>query len=81
MHTVGTKAANACHGDADAKQKAESAAIELELLAAFKKRFERSIPISNVNLIFIESSAAQAYLASHHTTQEHSGSHPDNTQV
>ena len=69
LHASGTKAANAAHGDAEAKAKAEETAIDEALLAAFKKRFEKSLPLSHINLIFIESHAAQAFLASHHTTQ------------
>lgn len=68
LHAAGTKAANATHGDAEAKAKAEATAIDEALLAAFKKRFERSLPLSHLNVIFVENSAAHAFLASHHTT-------------
>ena len=40
------------------KSEEEAAAIfESELLKAFKKRFEHSLPLHSVNLIFIESAA------------------------
>jgi hypothetical protein len=53
------------HGDQEAKAKAEEKAVDEELLKAFKKRFEKSLPIQNLNLIFIESHAAHAFIASH----------------
>ena len=68
LYAVGTKASNHTHGDAEAKAKAEEHAINEALLAAFKTRFEKSLPLSHVNVIFIESSASKAFLASHHTT-------------
>jgi len=75
LHAAGTKAANSAPGDAEAKSKAEEIAIDEALLAAFKKRFEKSLPLSHINLIIIESQAAQAYLASHHTTQANLTAH------
>ena len=37
----------------------EAAATE-ELLRGFKKRFEKSLPLKNINLVFIESKAVAA---------------------
>ena len=41
----------------------EAAAFEAELLQAFKKRFEHSLPMHSLNLVFIESPALQSFLA------------------
>ena len=68
LHAAGTKASNSTHGDAETKAKAEDHAMNEALLAAFKKRFEKTVPLSHVNVIFIESSASKPFLASHHTT-------------
>jgi len=46
-------------------------AIEGELLKAFKKRFEHSLPINAVNLIFIQSEAVNAFLSG----ASHGGNH------
>lgn len=63
---AGQKAA--AHAQGDAKAKAEAHAIEEELLKAFKKRFEKTLPLQNVNLIFVQSSATEVFFASHQTS-------------
>lgn len=52
---VGAKASKATTGDAEAKATAERVAIDDELVRAFKKRFDKSLPLNSLNLIFIQS--------------------------
>ena len=59
-HTAGHKAHSKAEGEA--KAHAEQQAVEEELLRAFRKRFERSLPLQNVNLIFVESAAVAQYV-------------------
>jgi len=56
---AGQKAAAKISVEGDAKTAAEEAAVNEELLKGLKKRFERSLPLKNINLVFIESSATK----------------------
>ncbi len=55
----------------------ETVAFESELLQAFKKRFEHSLPMHSLNLIFIESAAVQSFLAD---AAQHNGEGMDGEQ-
>lgn len=59
----------------------EQAAFEAELLQAFKKRFEHSLPMHSLNLIFIESAAVHSFLAeAHHSGEGMDGEQPAEEQ-
>lgn len=63
MHSNGKKA-SAHIVDAEARSQAERKAVDEELIRILKKRFEKSLPLNSINLVFIESEAARAYMAS-----------------
>lgn len=55
---AGKRAASKIHVDGDAKAHVLENAYNDELLKGLKKRFEKSLPLQCLNLIFIESAAA-----------------------
>ena len=59
---------------------AETAAFEKELLLAFKKRFEHSLPIHSLNLIFVESPAIQSFVSESHNAEGMDGEQPAEEQ-
>lgn len=71
---VGAKASKATTGDADAKAAAEHVAIDDELVQAFKKRFEKSLPLNSLNLIFIQSESCLKSARESMLTQARAGS-------
>jgi hypothetical protein len=61
-HAAGKKGA-AGITEAEAKAQAEQRAVDAELVRLLKKRFEKSLPLHSINLIFIERAAARAFMA------------------
>ena len=58
----------------------ETPAFEQELLQAFKKRFEHSLPMHSVNLVFVESPAIQSFLSESHNAEGMDGEQPAEEQ-